>query len=332
MGLKKALDDYEQGQIDAKIAQGLSLRQIAKDLGRSRTAVAHYIEDPQKYGTRASPGRPKKLTSRDERRLFRAAGAGDLSAAKLREKLGLDVSKGTIINTLNSSSIFTYTKMNKAPRLKAHHITARVAWAERYVGISDESWARVFFSDEKKWNLDGPDGLKYYWHCLRNDEKVAFSRQNGGGSVMVWGAFYLDGTTRLAFLQGNQKAEDYVYTLSEYLLPVAFGKFGCDAIFQQDNASIHTAGITKAFFEDVALDVMTWPALSPDLNPIENVWGVLSNVVYGFGKQYDTTEELKRAVLDAWTNLDPRYLRDLVTGMRGRCIKVLKANGQHINM
>ena len=61
----------------------------------------------------------------------------------------------------------------------------------QYASTSDDTWARTFFSDEKKWNLDGPDGLKYYWHCLRNDPKVAFSRQNGGGSVMVWGAFLL---------------------------------------------------------------------------------------------------------------------------------------------
>jgi hypothetical protein len=46
-------------------------------------------------------------------------------------------------------------------------------------------WASVIFSDEKKFNLDGPDGLKYYWHDLREENESFFSRQNGGGSRMV---------------------------------------------------------------------------------------------------------------------------------------------------
>ena len=35
----------------------------------------------------------------------------------------------------------------------------------QYASTSDDTWARTFFSDMKKWNLEGPDGLKYYWHC-----------------------------------------------------------------------------------------------------------------------------------------------------------------------
>ncbi|KAG2884322.1 hypothetical protein PC116_g16421 [Phytophthora cactorum] len=42
-------------------------------------------------------------------------------------------------------------------------------------------WDRVIFSDEKKLNLDGPDGMKYYWHDLWTEKETFFSRQNGGG-------------------------------------------------------------------------------------------------------------------------------------------------------
>ncbi|CAJ0925848.1 unnamed protein product, partial [Mesorhabditis belari] len=42
----------------------------------------------------------------------------------------------------------------------------------------------VIFSDEKKWNLDGPDGVGYYWRDLRRDPMVFGTRNFGGGPVM----------------------------------------------------------------------------------------------------------------------------------------------------
>ncbi|UMM13991.1 hypothetical protein L5515_001994 [Caenorhabditis briggsae] len=50
-------------------------------------------------------------------------------------------------------------------------------------------WDKIIFSDEKKFNLDGPDGFNSYWHDLKKDP-LHFSKRNfGGGRLMVWGAF-----------------------------------------------------------------------------------------------------------------------------------------------
>ena len=54
-----------------------------------------------------------------------------------------------------------------------------------------EEWHQVLFSDEKKFNLDGPDGYQYYWHDLRKEKETPMSRNFGGGNVMVWGLFPL---------------------------------------------------------------------------------------------------------------------------------------------
>ena len=48
-------------------------------------------------------------------------------------------------------------------------------------------------------------------------------------------------------------------------------------IFQQYNATIHTA---KSAIE---IDIFSWPVKSSDLNPVENVWGWLSNEIYKKG-------------------------------------------------
>ncbi|KAF0683486.1 Aste57867_24467 [Aphanomyces stellatus] len=203
----------------------------------------------------------------------------------------------------------------------------RVAWATNMVDYGNAKWSSVIFSDEKKWNLDGPDGCKYYWHCIGRDERTVFSRQSGGGSLMVWGGIWADGKTCLAFVDGTQTSPDYVYTLSEYLLPAAHLRFATDFVFQQDNASIHTATTTKEFFVEQNVNVLDWPALSPDLNPIENVWGYLVQRVYGGGEQYNSKEELKRSILLHWNALDPSYLQKLVFSMKTRCLRVVAAGG-----
>jgi len=58
----------------------------------------------------------------------------------------------------------------------------------------------------------------------------------------------------------------------------------------EDNASIHKAASTKAWFKARNIHVMDWPAYSPDLNPIENVWGIFARCFYANGRQFDTME------------------------------------------
>ncbi len=60
------------------------------------------------------------------------------------------------------------------------------------------------------------------------------------------------------------------------MLPSADKLYGdADFIFQQDLAPAHTAKGTKSWFNDHGVTVLDWPANSPDLNPIENLSGIV---------------------------------------------------------
>ncbi|GBM33808.1 Transposable element Tc3 transposase [Araneus ventricosus] len=53
----------------------------------------------------------------------------------------------------------------------------------------EKKWDDVIFSDEKKFNLDGPDGFRYFWYDLRKEKEIFSKHTFGGGSVIVWGGF-----------------------------------------------------------------------------------------------------------------------------------------------
>ena len=219
-----------------------------------------------------------------------------------------------------------YKKRKHEPRLKPSHKTARQKFAFYAIQLG-ALWNTVVFSDEKKFNLDGPDGWQFYWHELRREEQSFFTRQNGGGGIMIWAAFSYHGKSELRFISTTQKSGDYIYTLSEYMLPFAHLHYGLDFQFQQDNAPIHTSRETKSWLEEQGVTMLEWPSMSPDLNPIENLWGILARRVYANGRQYHSLEDLKKAIIKCWSEIDQNTLKSLVRSMPERCREVLEKKG-----
>ncbi|OAF68034.1 hypothetical protein A3Q56_04227 [Intoshia linei] len=264
MGRGKPLTDFEKSQIMALKTENKSHKYIAKQIKRSRNVVSRFIHNPESYGKSKSPGRPKKLTSRTKSHIIREALSGQYTARDIMQNLELDVK----LRTVQQKIEFFFTR--------------------KYVDLGT-NWNSVIFSDEKKLNLDGPDGFQFYWHDLRKKIEVYSTRQNGGGSKSK---------SKLAILNGNQNSEDYIFTLSEFLLPLWYKLH-----FQQDNAPIHTSGKVKTCFEEHSVNVMNWPSKSPDLNPIENLWGILARSVYKNGRQFKNRDQLTQIILTEWENI-----------------------------
>ena len=185
----------------------------------------------------------------------------------------------------------------------------------------------MIFSDEKKFNLDGPDGFSGYWRDLRRELKYFSTRNFGGGSLMVWLGFCATGKLNLAFTSCKMKSSEYIDVLKLCLIPFKNKYRRKKFVFQQDKANIHTSNDTKAWFEAKKIEQMWWPARSPDLNPVENIWEIIVRRIYADQKQYNSVAELKVAVSECWEDMDPKVLENLVGSMPKRIYQVIECKG-----
>ncbi len=143
---------------------------------------------------------------------------------------------------------------------------------------------------------------------------------------MIWAAMSSAGVGPLCFLKSRVNTAIYQEILEHFMLPSADKLYGdADFIFQQDLAPAHTAKGTKSWFNDHGVTVLDWPANSPDLNPIENLWGIVKM------KMRDTrpnnADDLKATVKETWASIPPQQCHKLITSMPCRIEAVIKAKG-----
>ncbi len=97
--------------------------------------------------------------------------------------------------------------------------------------------------------------------------------------------------------------------------------WGPDFIFQQDLAPAHSAKATSTWFKDHGIPVLNWPANSPDLNPMENLWGIVNRKMrYA---RPNNAEELKATIRATWALITLEQCHRLIDSMPRRIAAVI---------
>jgi len=219
-----------------------------------------------------------------------------MSACEIKAATSAPITVRQVQQIISALPHLEYKKRLHSPKLMQTHKDKQVTFA-RYFLNNPVIWMNVIYSDKKQFNLDGPDRLHYYWHNLQKEEKIYSTCQKGGASVMVWGAFCAHNKNALRFIEKTMNSLLYLQVLEAALLPFIADKLPCTAVFQHDNASVHTSRISMAWFREQHITLLEWPPLLPDLNPIENIWGILARKVYNNGqKQFDNLADLRAAI------------------------------------
>uniref|UniRef100_A0A9J8DCQ8 Tc1-like transposase DDE domain-containing protein n=1 Tax=Cyprinus carpio carpio TaxID=630221 RepID=A0A9J8DCQ8_CYPCA len=114
--------------------------------------------------------------------------------------------------------------------------------------------------------------------------------------------------------------------LEHFMLPSAEKLYGDeDFVFQHDLAPSHSAKTTGKWFTDHGITVLNWPANSPDLNPIENLWDILKRKLRD--ARPNTLDELKAAIEASWASITPQQCHRLIASMPRRIEAVISAKG-----
>ena len=135
----------------------------------------------------------------------------------------------------------------------------------------------------------------------------------------------MSGKTPLYFVEGTLDTPGYIKLLEDCFMPWKRSKRISGCILQQDNAPCHVSKAAKAFMEAKKIDTLPWPANSPDLNPIENLWAILKSKVAK--RSPKTVPELKAVLVEEWDRIPIQTIQSLVQSMPKRLSDCIKSKG-----
>ena len=144
----------------------------------------------------------------------------------------------------------------------------------------------------------------------------------------MWAGIHVTkrGATPSVIFSGTLTSTRYCEILQNTLLPFIANVLPDGQRLQKDNDPKHASNYTKAYLEEHSVNWWKTPAESPDLNPIENVWGSMK---YSLRHQYKptNTESLQEGIKKFWTSMTPEVYRRYINHLYKVIPRVVEVDG-----
>lgn len=331
------LSAQDRGQILGLRKAGWPMRKIAKELKCGVGTVCRNLVKQSTFGTtkdRPRSGRPRATTEFQDKFILvstlmdRFRPSHEIAETIIKRKSKKTVCPQTVRNRQIEAGLCGRIARNK-PKLTKKQRNARLRWAKQYRDWKAQDFEKILWSDESPFNLFIKNGKVWVRRRLGEEYVLCCMRPTvkfGGGHINVWGCFSGQGVGSLYQINGTMTGAMYREILKNHMAPV-LRRLGADFIFQQDNDPKHTSKVVKAYLTNAQFNVMNWPSQSPDLNPIENIWGHIKHKLQKRTIGPSSLNDIFDFVKREWEALGKDYLLDLIHSMPRRIEAVIKNKG-----
>jgi transposase len=323
----RPLIESERLQIVFMHLKGEMNSTIAQQLNRNESTIRSFVKawDSRKTIVPAKPGRPKiEITLQQRVEMLEALTR--VPRATVREHAETFHLGKNIVDRFRHANGYHFYKDTDVCDLTCEHKRERVRFCEQE--LSRPCQIPIVFTDESTVQMNLKKGGIWRKRGVHLEQEYSPTTAHPI-QVMVWGGILTDGTvTPLIKCPPSVTGEAYIeFLCHNSIIGFLNARLGVkNYIFQQDNAPAHSK------YQDLLLQyvkMFDWPAKSPDLSPIEQIWAYMKNRLKG--RRFGTEDQLYNALVEEWTNLSPDMVRNFTSSFHARCKVCYDIKGESLN-